>query len=227
MRTKHTLSTILLATVLTISLAQAESPRSKIQQSYGQGIERIDLIADQAEYNWGSGADANWATFRGNVVIRCNGNELHAEEIRFNSKTHDAEAKGRVVLLGANGEMWTGNEITVDMTNPEFPSVQASDMLIYYAPYRLEVGKGGVRQGSYYAEDVIFTTCTTPPATATTSSTPATPLSSPTTISPPTAPFPTSSESPSSTGPTSGRTSTTTTASVSNPDTAPAGASTC
>ena len=163
MRTQTTLSAILLATLLTFTLARADFSHSKIQQTYGQGIERIDLIADQAEYNWGSGADANWATFRGNVVIRCNGNELHAEEVRFNAKTHDAAAKGKVVLLGANGEMWTGNEITVDMTNPEFPSVQASDMLVYYAPYRLEVGKGGVRNGSYYAEDVTFTTCTNAP----------------------------------------------------------------
>ena len=139
--------------------ASAQSGFSKIQQSFGSGTNRVDLLADRAEYDW----DSNWVTFHGNVVIRSNGNELRGERIRFNTETKSAEATGRVTLLGANGEMWTGDNLTVDMTNPKAPGVQSSDMVAFYDPYRIEAGSGGLRNGEYHAEEVVFTTCTNAP----------------------------------------------------------------
>lgn len=152
------LSIFLLATRL-VSPLFAQASLSKIQQSYGTGTEKVELLADRAEYDWSS----DWATFKGNVIIRCNGSELRAEEIRYNSKTHAAEAKDKVILKGPNGEMWTGNAISVDMTNPDVPKVESSDLIAYYAPYRVEAEKGGLKEGAYYAEGVCFTTCTNAP----------------------------------------------------------------
>lgn len=139
--------------------AGAQSAFSKIQQSFGDGTNRVDLLADRAEYDW----DSNWVLFRGNVVIRSNGNELRGERVRFNTETHAAEAVGRVTLMGANGEMWTGDALTVDMTNPKAPEVASSDMVVYYDPYRVEAETGGLRAGNYHAEHVTFTTCTNAP----------------------------------------------------------------
>ena len=158
MRTYRLLPALLLALVL-VAATSARAAAPKVQQSFGSGTNRVDLLADRAEYTW----DDNWATFIGNVVIRCNGNELRAERIRFNSETHAAEAKGRVILMGANGEMWTGENIRVDMTNPKFPKVETSDMIVYYEPYRVEADKGGLQAGRYIAEGVVFTTCTNAP----------------------------------------------------------------
>lgn len=148
----------LLALSLPLS-APAQGTVSKIQQSFGSGVEKVELLADRAEYDWSS----DWATFHGNVVIRCNGNELRGETVRFNAKTHAAEASSKVVLMGANGEFWSGESISVDMTNPKFPTIQSSGMTAYYAPYRVEAEKGGVKDGAYVAESVYFTTCTNAP----------------------------------------------------------------
>lgn len=154
----------LLALLFAASIVSAALPSgSKIQQTYGTGTNQVSLLADTAQYNWGDGQDSNWATFLGNVVIRCNGNELHAEKVRYNSLTHAAEAEGRVTLLGSNGETWSGNALNVDMTNPKFPKVESSDMAAFYDPYRVEAEKGGIRNGAYYAENVTFTTCTNAP----------------------------------------------------------------
>ena len=140
-------------------LALGQTSLSKVQQSFGAGTNRVDLLADRAEYDW----DSKWVTFLGNVIIRSNGNELRGERVRFNTETMAAKAVGRVTLLGANGEMWTGDALDVDMTDPKAPAVETEDMIAYYAPYRIEAGHGGLKNGSYYAEDVIFTTCTNAP----------------------------------------------------------------
>ena len=158
-----------LAIVLVLGLLAPDTARAqqtpptfstkKVQQSFGSGTNRVDLLADRAEYDW----DSNWVTFLGNVVIRSNGNELRGERVRFNTQTKAAQAVGRVTLLGANGEMWTGNALDVDMTDPKAPAVESGDMIAYYAPYRIEAERGGLREGAYYAEDVTFTTCTNTP----------------------------------------------------------------
>ncbi len=141
------------------SHGQSAISTKKVQQSFGSGTNRVDLLADRAEYDW----DSKWVTFFGNVVIRSNGNELRGERVRFNTETRAAQAFGRVTLLGANGEMWTGDSLDVDMTDPKAPGVESGDMIAYYAPYRVEAAHGGLRDGAYYGEDVTFTTCTNAP----------------------------------------------------------------
>ncbi len=164
MQPRHLPLALLLGLALALPPAAnaADNPFSKVQQSFGAGTNRVDLLADRAEYDW----DSNWVDFYGNVQIQCNGNVLKGDHVRFNTKTQAAEAQGRVTLLGANGESWTGDSLAVDMKDPKSPkmrNVRGGNMTAYYDPYRLEAKSGGIRNGAYYADEVVFTTCTNAP----------------------------------------------------------------
>lgn len=127
-----------------------------LRQSFGSGQEKVDLLADRAEYE----LDGHWATFIGNVVIRSGGQELRADRVRFNTETHDAQAVGRVTLVGPEGSVWSGETLSVNLKER---SGTAGNVDVYYEPFRINAAQGEVIDDVYVAHDVLMTTCTNAP----------------------------------------------------------------
>ncbi len=136
--------------------AGAQRALRSMSQSFGDGPERVDLLADRAVYDF----DGHWADFSGNVVIRFGGQELRAERVRFNTQTHDAEAFGRVTLVREDGSVWSGDRLALNLRER---AGAASDLRVFYHPFFVEAGKADVRADLYVAESVAFSTCTNAP----------------------------------------------------------------
>lgn len=136
--------------------AQGQDALRGLSQSFGEGSDEVSLLADKAQYD----LDGNWATFIGNVVIRVRGQELRADRIRFNTETHQAQAFGRVTLIGPDGSVWSGDSLNVNLKEK---AGSAGDLSVYYKPFRIDAAKGEVLQNVYVAEDVVMTTCTNAP----------------------------------------------------------------
>ncbi len=143
--------------------AQALPDFRNVVQAFGSGSDRTDVQADSASYSFsGIGDEANWVTFSGNVAIRYRDFELRADEIRYNSETSDAEAKGNVVLIGKDGTLWKGESLNVNLRER---AGNASGIDLYSRPFRVFAESGtfvaakDVRQ-SYEVENATLTTCT-------------------------------------------------------------------
>ena len=159
------LSGLLAATAFlcTATLAHALPEWRNVVQAFGQGTDKTDVMADNAEYSFSkTGPDANWTTFSGNVAIRHRGYELRADKIRYNAETGDAEAVGNVVLIGTDGTLWKGESLNVNLRER---AGSASGIDLYSKPFRV-LAEGGsfdtlVKSNQCYeVQNAIITTCT-------------------------------------------------------------------
>ncbi len=149
------LATLICAVGLTLPAGAQQALRS-LSQSFGEGSDRVDLLADRAFYD----LEGHWAEFLGNVVIRFGGQELRAERIRFNTTTHDAQAFGRVVLMREDGSIWSGDQLELNLRER---SGAAADLAVFYHPFFVEAGQADVQANVYIAQSVAFSTCTNAP----------------------------------------------------------------
>ena len=132
-----------------------------VSQSFGDGSGKTDVMADSAEYDFGS----DWTEFTGNVAIRHKGFELRADRIRYNAKTGDAQAFGHVALVGEDGTLVTGETLDVNLVE-RAGRVETVDL--YCKPFRaiadgatLTTGAPGSK--AYEIDGVTLTTCTNEP----------------------------------------------------------------
>ena len=137
-----------------------------VSQSFRDGDAKTDVMADSAEYSFAkSGPEANWTTFNGNVAIRHKGWELRADRIRYNSATGDAQAVGHVALVGADGTLWKGDKLTVNLREK---AGRADGIDLYTAPFRVLAEDGGFfvpasTNQAYVIRNATLTTCTNEP----------------------------------------------------------------
>lgn len=137
-----------------------------VSQSFRDGDSKTDVMADTAEYSFAkSGPEADWTTFNGNVAIRHKGWELRADRIRYNSRTGDAQAVGNVALVGADGTLWKGDKLTVNLKDR---AGRADGIDLYTAPFRVLAEDGGFFSPSstnqaYVIRNATLTTCTNEP----------------------------------------------------------------
>ncbi len=118
------------------------------------GKSQTDVMADRAEYDMKSA----WTQLTGNVAIRHAGMELHADSVRYNSETGDADAFGNVSLTTPDGGVWRGESLKVNMFSHQ-GLTGAFDL--YSKPFRLMAESGRMNtQKEYYLNNAVFTTCT-------------------------------------------------------------------
>ena len=126
----------------------------KLAKNFGTGQDKVGVMADHAEYE----LDTGWVNFSGNVAIRCNGSELRSNNVRFNQKTGDAQANGKVVLVGSDGSLWQGEKLNINLKK-ETGKAQGID--IYSKPFRVIAKAGTITEDkTYLVEDALVTTCT-------------------------------------------------------------------
>ena len=137
-----------------------------IAQSFQDPEGQTDVQADELEYSFAdAGADAGWTTFKGNAAIRHKGFQLRADRIRYNSRTGDAQASGNVVLTGADGTLWKGDTLTVNLRDR---AGRADKIDLFTRPFRVLADDGAfaapTRSNQLYRIDgATITTCTNEP----------------------------------------------------------------
>ena len=137
-----------------------------IAQSFQNPDGQTDVQADELEYSFAdTGADAGWTTFKGNAAIRYKGFQLRADRIRYNSRTGDAQASGNVVLTGADGTLWKGDTLTVNLRDR---AGRADNVDLFTRPFRVLADDGAfaapTRSNQLYRIDgATITTCTNEP----------------------------------------------------------------
>ena len=137
-----------------------------IAQSFQDPDGRTDVQADELEYSFAdTGAEAGWTTFKGHAAIRYKGYQLRADRIRYNSKTGDAQASGNVVLTGADGTLWKGDTLTVNLRDR---AGRADNIDLFTKPFRVLADDGAfaapTRSNQLYRIDgATITTCTNEP----------------------------------------------------------------
>ena len=110
--------------------AEAETPSKTptFVRELGVGDDKTYIQADRAEYE----LDSGWVSFFGNVAISYKGMELRSDNIRYNQKTGEAQAKGKVVLAGSDGSLWQGEKLDINIKKE---SGKASKIDIYSEPF--------------------------------------------------------------------------------------------
>lgn len=143
----------LLAT--TSSFAQSKlKAKNFLNATQNRGDEKTYIIADHAEYE----LDSGWVTFSGHVAIRYQNLELRSDQIRYNQKTGDAQAKGKVILAGSDGSLWQGEALDINLKN-EAGKVDHID--IYSKPFRVLADQGTLSTNkTYEIQNATLTTCT-------------------------------------------------------------------
>lgn len=137
-----------------------------IAQSFQDPDGQTDVQADELEYSFAdTGAEAGWTTFKGHAAIRYKGYQLRADRIRYNSKTGDAQASGNVVLTGADGTLWKGDTLTVNLRDR---AGRADRIDLFTRPFRVLADDGAfaapTRSNQLYRIDgATITTCTNEP----------------------------------------------------------------
>lgn len=152
--------------------AKKASPRSGIPafggiaQSFRDPDGQTDVQADELEYSFAdTGAEAGWTTFKGNAAIRYKGYQLRADRIRYNSKTGDAQASGNVVLTEADGTLWKGDTLTVNLRDR---AGRADRIDLFTRPFRVLADDGAFAAPTktnqiYQIDGATLTTCTNEP----------------------------------------------------------------
>ena len=134
--------------------AQTASRLPAFAKELGQGDEKTYILADRAEYE----LDSGWVTFTGNVAIKYKGLELRSEQIRYNQKTGDAQAAGKVVLAGRDGSLWQGEKLDINLKEE---AGKASKIDIYAKPFRILADQGTLAADkTYEIDNATLTTCT-------------------------------------------------------------------
>lgn len=114
-------------------------------------------MAETAEYELGSG----WVTLSKDVAIRYRGMELSAENIRYNYNTGEAQAQKGVTLIGDDGSIWKGEQLTINLKQK---AGEAKGIDIYSRPYRILAEKGKMTEDKHYLVDkATVSTCTNAP----------------------------------------------------------------
>ena len=137
-----------------------------IAQSFQDPDGQTDVQADELEYSFSdTGADAGWTTFKGNAAIRYKGYQLRADRIRYNSRTGDAQASGNVVLTGADGTLWKGETLTVNLRDR---AGRADKVDLFTKPFRVLADDGAFAAPTksnqlYRIDGATITTCTNEP----------------------------------------------------------------
>ncbi len=137
-----------------------------VAQSFKDAGGQTDVQADELEYNFSeTGPDAGWMTYKGNAAIRYRGYQLRADRIRYNSRTGDAEALGNVVFTGADGTLWKGESLKVNLHDR---AGRADNIDLYTRPFRVLADDGAfaapTRSNQLYRIDgATITTCTNEP----------------------------------------------------------------
>lgn len=147
-----------LALLFSFSLeVQGASGLPKFSTAFGTGSDKTQVMADRADYE----LDSGWVTFSGNVAIRYQGMELRAARIRYNNKTGDAQAKEGVILVGNDGRLWHGDELSINIKKE---AGQAKGIDIYSSPFRVIAESGAITEDKIYLiDDALVTTCTNAP----------------------------------------------------------------
>lgn len=134
--------------------AQTASRLPSFAKELGEGDEKTYIVADRAEYELESG----WVTFSGNVAIKYKGLELRSDHIRYNQKTGDAQAAGKVVLAGRDGSVWQGEKLDINLKDE---AGKASKIDIYAKPFRVLADQGTLSADKTYdIRNATLTTCT-------------------------------------------------------------------
>lgn len=134
--------------------AQTASRLPSFAKELGEGDEKTYIVADRAEYELESG----WVTFSGNVAIKFKGLELRSDHIRYNQKTGDAQAAGKVVLAGRDGSVWQGEKLDINLKDE---AGKASKIDIYAKPFRVLADQGTLSADKTYdIRNATLTTCT-------------------------------------------------------------------
>ena len=134
--------------------AQTASRLPSFAKELGEGDEKTYIVADRAEYELESG----WVTFSGNVAIKYKGLELRSDNIRYNQKTGDAQAAGKVVLAGRDGSVWQGEKLDINLKDE---AGKASKIDIYAKPFRVLADQGTLSADKTYdIRNATLTTCT-------------------------------------------------------------------
>ena len=139
---------------------------SGVTQSFQDPDGQTDVQADELEYNFSeTGPDAGWMTYKGNAAIRYKGYQLRADRIRYNSKTGDAEALGNVVLTGADGTLWKGDSLRINIHDR---AGRADNVDLYTRPFRVLADDGAFAAPTktdqiYQIDGATITTCTNEP----------------------------------------------------------------
>ena len=137
-----------------------------IAQSFQDPDGQTDVQADELEYSFAdTGAEAGWTTFKGHAAIRYKGYQLRADRIRYNSKTGDAQASGNVVLTGADGTLWKGDTLTVNLRDR---AGRADNIDLFTKPFRVLADDGAFAAPTksnqlYRIDGATITTCTNEP----------------------------------------------------------------
>ncbi len=137
-----------------------------VAQTFQDPEGQTDVQADSLEYSFAdTGANAGWTTFKGNAAIRYKGYQLRADRIRYNSKTGDAEASGNVVLTGADGTLWKGDKLAVNLRDR---AGRADGIDLYTKPFRVLADDGAFAAPTktnqiYQIDGATLTTCTNEP----------------------------------------------------------------
>ena len=137
-----------------------------VAQSFKDTAGQTDVQADELEYSFSDdGPDAGWTTFKGNAAIRYRGYQLRADRIRYNSKTGDAEALGNVVFTGADGTLWKGESLKVNLRDR---AGRADNVDLYTKPFRVLADDGAFAAPTksnqlYRIDGATITTCTNEP----------------------------------------------------------------
>jgi lipopolysaccharide assembly outer membrane protein LptD (OstA) len=148
MKTRPRLQWILMAGLLTglaVNRAAAE-PAAK------SGPQHLEFTADRLEYGLGTG----WVELWGNVTVTCGDERLHADAVRVNRDTKDAEARGHVRLIRPAGE-WTGETLTYNFETGEGTAAGVAGR---FEPFVMEWQTAERRRGdTNVMHDVKVTTC--------------------------------------------------------------------
>lgn len=148
------------AALLSINL-YAQSTIEKLSEKKLDKNTDCNISADTSEYK----LDSDWGVLSGNVVIEYGNIKLHADKVRFNRVSGDAEAEGNVVFVSDTGDVWRGDTLNVNV----FEGLAVSSSFDFYSdPVRVIADKGSVYSDEnsnkeYVVDNAIVTTCTNAP----------------------------------------------------------------
>lgn len=125
--------------------------------TYGTGSDTTKIQADRAEYE----LDTGWVTFSGNVAIKYKDVELRSDKIRYNQKTGDAQANGKVALVRDDGSIWRGEALDINLKEV---AGKVDSIDIYTRPFRVLAETGTIAADkTYEISNATLTTCTNEP----------------------------------------------------------------